>query len=39
MVPGYIANNKLQKNPDFKIYLIKAGDNETTNPAMQTGIK
>ncbi len=32
LVPGYIANNKLQKNPDFKIYIVKAGDNETNNP-------
>ena len=32
LVPGYVANNTLQKNPDFKLYLIKATDNESNNP-------
>ena len=32
LVPGYVANNRFQTNPDFKIYSIKSGDNELTNP-------
>jgi hypothetical protein len=30
--PGYILNNRFQTNSDFKIYLIKSTDNESTNP-------
>lgn len=32
LVPGYIANNSLQTNPDYKIYFVKSTDNESTNP-------